>query len=396
MKRSHQFWLSSLFCSFGITTYVGADTYDVPDDFPTIQAAINAAALNEGPDTVTIGPGVMVSGPITVGWQFNEANSLVLRPREGQRRATIVSWNGAAPAITVTARSVLLQDLDVLRQATTRTNLINLLNCYDVTVERCRFGSVKPQVYPENQNISSAVVNILNPEEVILRNCICFAVAQGTFDFGIRSTVATFQKSLILYNNNVANHRAAGLILMDRFAGSRYLLRNNVVVNPMIAQEPFAYASQLPMGSTVISSHNTALASPGRVEFLAMNAQPISGPGPFARLRFMPAMAPLAFETMVWITNPLDHPNEDFYRLVDGGILHNANPLVRGVTVGLGVPSPLDLGVFDDWEGDLRPAGHPAHTDRGADQVEPPPPTLRVPIRDLWPLPEPPLAGLLP
>ena len=401
MKRTNKFLLSGLVCSLNATLFVGAAEYDVPDDFATIQAAIDAAAENQEPNTITLGPGVIPSGPITIGWQFNEDNPLVLRPRAGQPRATIVSLNGALPAITVAARHVTLQDLDVLRQATTRANLINLVNCYEVTVERCRLGSVKPLVAGENQNTSYAVVHIVNPENVTIRNCICFAVTQGTFDFGIRSIVTTLQKSLFLYNNDVANHRAAGMILMDRFAGNRYVLRNNVVVNAMGALEPFAYASQLPMGAIVLSSHNTAFASPARVEFLAANARPISGPGPFARLQFMPWMAPMAFQAIVWNTIPLDNPNANFYRLVDGGILHNPNPLVRGVTVDVGVPNLLDRGVLDDWERQVRPSGNPAHTDRGADQVEVAPPTLRDlplqnPLPGRVPLPDSPLAGWQP
>ena len=197
---------------------------------------------------------------------------------------------------------------------------------------------------------------------------------------------------MFLYNSNVANHRAAGIILLDRFAGNRYVLRNNLVVNAPIVLEPYAYASQVPVGAAVLSSHNTAFASGNRVEFVDHNAQPISGPGPFAPLQLLPGLAPLAFQSLVWDTNPLDDPNANFYRLVNGGPLHNANPLVRGVTVGVGVPNAIDQGVFDDWESQPRPSGNPAHTDRGADQLEL---TLRVPSpHDL--LPDPLLQPALP
>lgn len=389
MKRSHQLLLSWLLGTLNTTLFVSAAEYDVPNDFATIQEAIDAAAENHEMNTITLGPGAIASGPLVVGWQFNEGNPLVIRPRAGQPRATIVSVNGGQPAITVAARYVTLQDLDVLRQASVRTNLVNLINCFEVTVERCRLGSVKPLIGAADPNSSYAAVHIVNPEYVVVRNCICFAVSQGTYDFGLRCITTTLQKSLFLYNNNVANHRAAGVILMDRFAGNRYVLRNNVVVNAPIALEPYAYASQVPVGAMILSSHNTAFASANRVEFVDHDAQPISGPA-FFRLQLAPGMAPAAFVTTVWDTNPLDDPNPNFYRLLNGGALHNANPMVRGITVAVGVPNALDRGVFDDWESQPRPSGNPAHTDRGADQLEPTP----VPLRDLiMPGPQP---GVLP
>jgi hypothetical protein len=51
-------------------------------------------------------------------------------------------------------------------------------------------------------------------------------------------------------------------------------------------------------------------------------------------------------------------------------MLHDTNPATRGQTVTAGAPDVEDRAVEDDIKRWPRPAGNPAHTDRGAYQQE--------------------------
>jgi hypothetical protein len=85
-------------------------------------------------------------------------------------------------------------------------------------------------------------------------------------------------------------------------------------------------------------------------------------------LRFACGQIDEAFVQHTWLIDPLENPNIDFYRLVPGGPLHD-DPGDAGANVHDGDPHRRDLAVTDDIEKDVRPAGLPLHTDRGADQI---------------------------
>jgi hypothetical protein len=119
----------------------------------------------------------------------------------------------------------------------------------------------------------------------------------------------------------------------------------------------------------VITSHNTAFASAGFVEFAGGTS--IAGFGSGTLYVLPPAAADAAFADVSWNILPAWDPNPDFWRLEPAGPLHDL-PGKYGQTVKTADPHPDDIAVVDDIERQSRPGGVPnPHTDRGADQIEP-------------------------
>jgi hypothetical protein len=118
----------------------------------------------------------------------------------------------------------------------------------------------------------------------------------------------------------------------------------------------------------VETSHNTAFVSLVDVETRAAGAQSISGEAGTDFLRLSRAQVDGAFVKHAWVLDPVWDPNIDFFRLVRGGPLHS-ELADAGTNVRNGDPHRRDIAVTDDIEKEMRPAGIPLHTDRGADQI---------------------------
>jgi len=338
------------------------------EDYPTLQSAVNAASLNNELNYVTIMTNVLrTSGEVLIGGGFNQVNRLIIRPRPSFKRAVILSENGLQPAFRLTTSDVTIQDLEILRNSTNARHLMDLNECTRVVLQRCRMGSI----WPTTGTPGNAVVYVSGAHQVEVRNCICFAVTPGTFDFGIWGQAATANNDyLLLYNNDVADYAVGGIRLAGGGNDTVFVLRNNVVLNhPNAPSEPYAFISNMPADVPVVyTGHNTAFATTNRVE-QRLGDREIAGQMA-AFLRFERNQSAQAFLMTTWNATPLAHLNPNFYRLFNGGLLHSANPVTRGVTLGNGTPDWPDLAVVDDIESQLRPSGSPQHTDRGVDQYE--------------------------
>jgi hypothetical protein len=343
-----------------------AEEFFVPSAaYPTIQSAAAAAEASDEPNFINITETLIVGDVITINVAIAEDNPLVIRPGPGLSRARIIGTDGSEPVFRIESSHVTLQDLDILRNAKTLTNLVELWGSHEI-VQRCRLGSI----WPELGVSGHSVLYIYTARETVVRNCICFAVKPGTFDYGIRSVVDTAlgDQSLFLYNNDVADYAVGGIFLQGTGDRSLYLLRNNVLANhPSLVPPPHAFVSSVHTDVEVESSHNSAVAAAASVELENEPAQPIAGTDQNFLLIEQPPVT--AFVRTVWIPEP-DHANPDFYRLFDGGPLHNGDP-ARGADVN-DVPPPhlREREVLDDIEGDPRPSGRTPHIDRGADQIE--------------------------
>jgi hypothetical protein len=207
------------------------------------------------------------------------------------------------------------------------------------------------------------------PNDIVIRNCLFFSAVPGDMDYGIvAANFADDTNSLYLYNNVVADYQLRGVdITGAAVPGPLLVVRNNVVANhPAVAPEPLAFRSDVNLNMIVLSTHNAVFASAGFGEAV-FGAQPVSGFPTGTMVRLARADLGPSFVQPAWNALPEWDPNPDFYRLVAAGPLHAAAP---GVTVTDGAPDPPDIAVRDDWEKDGRPGGLPAHTDRGADQLE--------------------------
>lgn len=299
---------------------------------------------------------------------FSADRKLTIRPRPGLRRAVIASTDGWHPIFSITgAGYVTFQDLDIVRRCTNFCDLMFLGDCNNITIERCRIGSIWPSNV-EAQDWSN--LRVKDPIEVIVRNSIFFAYLPSTFNYGIRINFDTARGcSLLLYNNVVADYKDFGIhATSPQISDAFLLLRNNVVVNhPSIDPEPVPYRSQV-FDMIVETSYNAAFVSLGDVETMAVGAQSISGEMGADFARRSRAQIDRAFVEHTWIIDPAWDPNPDFFRLVRGGPLHS-EPADAGETVRNGDPHDRDVAVTDDIEKDVRPAGIPLHTDRGADQI---------------------------
>ena len=336
---------------------------DVPNDHPTLQAAVAAAALSVDVDnviTISNSP-VLTSSTVSIGADFGPGRRLVIKPSANLTRASLVNDNPTILIIEMSAASyVTLQDLDILRNVTNGKDLVAIDQCEEIVVQRCRIGSNWSAT--GTQGWSNVIVHY--PTEVTLRNNVIFANATGTFDYGINVVqMSDPDNSIRLYNNDVSDYNVYGIRISAGIEGALVLLRNNVVVNHEdLITEPFAYRTDVQNDVTVVTSHNVAFASAPNVQSGA--GQDIAGTGS-AFLNFAKGDAPASFVTVDW-TMVFD-ANPDHYRLLNLGPLHD-DPNDYGMTVTNVFP---DIEVIDDIEGDYRPGGIDLHSDRGADQLEP-------------------------
>jgi hypothetical protein len=342
----------------------------------TLQEAIlEAADSSEVDNYINIQESpVVISDQVDIHAGFDSGRQLTFRPSPTMRdpaRAVIASVdvgdNGSYHPIFSVAGvgHVTFQDLDIVRNITNTHHLLRLDRCTDLTIERCRIGSIWPQPGLPDCNI----LYINEPVRVIVRNSIFFAYCLHTFDCGIWAELGSGQAcSLLLYNNVVADYKDWGIWVFGPQGDAFLLLRNNVVANhPDAGVEGVAYFSAVDERMAVESNFNAAFASVGQVEELAnADCQSIAGEEGF--LRRARGRVAAAFVEHTWIVDPEWDPNVDFFRLVRGGPLHSESA-DAGINVGMGEPHDHDVAVTDDIEGDVRPAGIPLHTDRGADQI---------------------------
>lgn len=367
-----RFMGQSLFCLAWLMALsvvpAAALNLDVPITHATLQAAVAAAAASPDLDntiTISVSP-VVTNASVDFGFAFGPGRRLVVRPATRLARATVANGNPGVPIVSmVVAGNVTLQDLDLLRNITNNHNILEMSNCTDIVIERCRIGSN----WPTPGLAGWANVTIAYPTNVTLRNNILFAHALGTFDFGIDA--ANFNdvaNALRLYNNVVADYRVFGVRVQAGVPGSLVLLRNNVVLNhPSLAPEPVAFRTLVNVGgSTVVTSHNVVFASPGFEETGPGGNQDIAGFATFL-LKFAPASSGAAFVTTAWTMAPAWDANGTFYDLLAAGTLHDdAGDYGQNVTNTL-----PDFAVVDDIDREIRPGGAGPHSDRGVDQVDP-------------------------
>jgi hypothetical protein len=351
----------------------GAPDYDVPAAFATIQDAVTAAAAAAAAESYIniTEPVVFTNAEVLIGGAFDALHTLTFRPDPDAAfdRATVSSQNGSQPIFHLEGASyVTFQDLDIVRTATNANNLIVMSYAGGVgnennIIERCRIGSN----WSTPGSAGWVYLRVVKPFGVIVRNSIFFSRVPANFDVGIHIMFLDDPaQAMLLDNNVVADHKIYGMYITDPTAGSTITLRNNVVANnEFLAPEPTAaYFSNVAAGVNVVTSHNTALASGASVEQQA-GAQSIllGGAASFLLLARADADgAGGAFHDAIWNLEPPEpwNGNPDFFRLVDGGPLHDG-AATYGVTVTT---------VVDDVERDARPSGDPLHTDRGADQIE--------------------------
>ena len=383
--RSFASILATLLVAATAAQPAGALEFFVPSPpTPTLQMAIALASASPDKDNtiwITSSP-LMTGAKVSIGTMFTPSRRLTIRPGETLERATVASNNGDVPIVEMEGCSdVTLQDLDIVRSATNRQHMV-FIHYKDgffptnITIERCRIGSV----WNSTGVADMAYLYVLQPVEVVVRNCIFFAAVPGTVDRGIWARQFDHpQCSLFLYNNVVADHAQAGIRVdpngFAEAAGSLVVLRNNVVSNhPIFASEPYAYVGFVAAPMEVASSHNTGFATAGFREFVGAGALSISGFATGTFLTFARPAADGAFDDVSWNMIPAWDPNPNFWRLVDGGPLHPlpADASIYGRTVTGGWPHPRDYAVTDDIEHDFRPGGLASslHTDRGADQIE--------------------------
>jgi hypothetical protein len=347
--------------------------YQVPSvATPTIQAAVNTAAANADPDnliSINQSP-IFTTAKIQIGNAFNAGHRLTIRPNLALPfgRATIASQNGSQTIFELlTAGSVTLQDLDIVRYSTNNADLVFLDNATDILIERCRIGSVWSSV--GSAGWSNVVMSY--PTRVVVRNCMLFSALFGNFAYGLRASFGDQTNSLHLYNNTVADYYTYGIEIADPMANSIVVLRNNVVMNHAAAAvEPIAYHAVVDVLVHVVTSHNNAFAALASAESVGDDLR-ISGLGGIGWRRLPRADAAASFVTTTWdLAGGFDpNRNRNFFRLAPAGLLHD-DALDPGITVSNGAPDALDHAVTDDWERNARPSGGTSHTDRGADQVE--------------------------
>ena len=343
---------------------------DVPTGQPTIQAALTAiTAKNDPLNTINIvSSPLTVSGEITLDANINSQRKLLIRPKPGVlSRAVLVSNELVDPIISMTATSYMtLRDLDILTVLTSNGPLLKADHASSIVIERCRIGSTSPPSGPG----SFSNLEIFYPIDFTVRNCIFFSSYPGKYASGITASYGDISNSLRLYNNVVANYRLSGVHIVSDQIHSLVLLRNNVIVNDVnVTPEPVAVITDVGPDPTVVTSHNTAFASGGRVESFPQPVnQDIAGSGAGQALEFFPPPdAAGAFVTEAWVAND---PNPNFFRPVSTGELHSPAS-AWGVTVGTGAPAPGDFAVIDDINASIRPGGTVLHTDRGAYQLDP-------------------------
>ena len=150
---------------------------DVPNDHPTLQLAVAAAALSVDVDnviTISNSP-VLTSSTVSIGADFGPGRRLVIKPSANLTRASLVNDNPTILIIEMsTASYVTLQDLDILRNVTNGKDLVAIDQCEEIVVQRCRIGSNWSAT--GTQGWSNVIVHY--PTEVTLRNNVIFANAR--------------------------------------------------------------------------------------------------------------------------------------------------------------------------------------------------------------------------
>jgi hypothetical protein len=340
----------------------------------TLQGAIEqAAASADVENIIEIGEVHIFTSSHEIIDDFSADRKLIIRPRRGLRRATIASTDGGHPIFSITggAGHVMFQDLDIVRRCTNFCDLMLLGDSNNITIERCRIGSIwDSEGDPGTLPVGWGNLLVKDPTDIVVRNSIFFAYRHGTFGCGIRIIFDTARGcSFLLYNNVIADHRNYGIHATSPLESDAFLLlRNNVVVNhPDADPEPVPYHSEF-RDMIVETSYNAAFVSLQDVETTAAGAQSISGEAGTDFARRARAQVDGAFVLHTWVMDPEWDPNVDFYRLARGGPLHS-EPADAGTNVKMGEPHERDVAVTDDIEKHHRPAGIPLHTDRGADQI---------------------------
>jgi len=357
-----------------------AGDYLVPDDYPTIQDAVDEAAVSlDLNNVVIIGQSPMyVSTEVLIGADFNAGHRLVIRPGGLPKltRATVASTSITEHIFRLeTSQHVTFQDLDIVRYTTNRGDLMRFASCENVTLERCRVGSIWTAPGEPNHHI----LQITYPKDVIVRNSVFFSYLPGEFNRSIiLQSMSDDDRSVFFYNNVVADYRDYGFEMDDGVGNAEAIivLRNNVAINhPDLVVEPHAYHSLVLGPTQIVTSHNVAFATDdAHAEEVAGGARSITEQTIVAAefLRFDPAVdLDGAFVSHEWVVLPVWDPNADFYILpAEGSVLHD-EPIKWGVTVTEGSPHARDHAVSDDIQKDIRPGGADPHTDRGVDQLEP-------------------------
>lgn len=343
--------------------------YNVPDDFGTLSEAVAEAETSTVQDNfININAPRIFTSPIVLGNNFSNSRKLTIRPAPNLPRAAICMQGGGDPIFrTFFAGDITFQDLDILRSGTNTNDIMFISDSHKITIERCRIGSI----WSSSGARGWSNLRIKDPNENIVRNSICFAYCQGTFDYGIRIDFTTAENdSLFLYNNVVADYNEYGISATSpMFSDAFFLLRNNLVVNhPNIDQEPVPFYSAI-FDMMVETSYNAAFVSLLEdVDDTVPGAQHISGDEGVGFLRRSRSQVNEAFIKYTWIIDPEWDPNFDFFRLVRGGPLHH-EPGDAGINVYDGDPHSRDIAVTDDITRFPRPNGLLLHTDRGAYQI---------------------------
>lgn len=354
--------------------------YKVPRDYATIQEAVDAASFSvEQLNTIDIGVAFQEYPSIVIGSAFNEDRQLTIRPDpaiEGLKRVAIVN-RSILPIIMfdsdINGRPgyVTLQDLDIVRNASNAEDLVQVYNSDHITIERCRIGSISKS---KSAVAGKSNLHIMDTTKLVVRNSIFFSYHVGILDNGIYidfyANSNAYPLSVLLYNNVVSDYKLYGIKAITSVKDeSLLLLRNNVVVNRIHANDSRVFWSNIVASTLVETSHNTAFV--GAENFVGENVEvmlgikSISGESNDDFLLRNRNLIAGAFVQHIWT---LDDPNVDFFRLIRGGSLHR-KPSDQGITVSNGSPYREDVAVTDDIEKDPRPAGIPSHTDRGADQI---------------------------
>lgn len=351
-------------------------TYKVPGDYPTIQEAIDAASLSiEQENTIDIGVAFEYYPHIEIGGAFSETKRLTIRPDPevgGLKRVAIANRSLNHPIVKIAPDGnfpsfITLQDLDIVRDVTNTEDIIQIFDSYKITIERCRIGSI----WPSTGVSGKSNLRIKDTLELVVRNTIFFSYQLGTLDFGIYIDFYENPEnpplSILLYNNVVSDYKQHGIHAITGGGDeSLLLLRNNVVVNHYTASDPKAFWSVIDRTTKVVTSHNAAFT--GAEEDVEVAAgEKISGEGNTDFLRRTRAQIRQSFVEYRW-NREEENQNVDFFRLIRGGSLHNESTDV-GINVYNHSPNDRDIAVTDDIEKDVRPAGIPSHTDRGADQI---------------------------
>ena len=353
------------------------DDYFVPSDWPDLQAAIDEAADNGGPENRILLGASPLTGNFTIGPDFDGTHTLTILPdvEAGLPRATLLAAAMNLPVLWMVGVAgtdtghITVQDLDVLRRDSgSSSDLVVVDGMSHVTIERCRIGL--DMQAPTSAGYAN--LKVLYPIEVVIRNCILFSAIPGGLDRAVDvQNMIDPASSVLLYNNLAADYRLHGVRVND--GGSNpsalVLLRNNVVANSMaVVPEPFGYRSEVDQ-ATVVTSHNVVYATAGAEESLAPGAASIGGGPVTSGISFARPTVIGSFLMTMWTATPPFDANPAFFRLQPAGPLHDS-ATDWGQTVVDGGPDARDVAVLQDFDRQGRPGGLPAHTDRGPDQVE--------------------------